>query len=109
MSNATTQATTIPISTTTSEAIYLGGEVLCGIAFPAAMTGTSVSFQVNIAGTYRAVYDDTGALLTVTVTASAFVPIYTDSFMGAKHLKIVSNASEAAARTLYVVARAMEG
>lgn len=104
--------------------IDLSTYVLVGIEFPAAMTGTGVTFQVsNDAGvydtygnfkvapvTYVPVYQGSG-VVTITKQNSTLVLLSTTErtldVMG-KYLQVVSQATEAAARTFkaYLVPRA---
>lgn len=87
---------------TASAAISLNGFVLCGIQVPAAFTGTAVSFQASVDGmTYQALHSTTsGTALSYTTAQGQFCAIDPKDFHGVNFLKIVSNASEGAARTL---------
>lgn len=93
----------IASSGTTSAAIDLGDDTLVGIIFPAAFTGTAVSLQMSdaIGGTYVTVQDGDGADLSLVATASKYVPINNLALTkGLRFIKIVSNDTEAAERTL---------
>lgn len=93
---------TIPASGTTSNALYLKGFELSGILLPATFTGTAVSFLASYDGTnfYPLKTTTAGTTLSYTVTQNTFAAIAPADFAGVLYLKIVSNATEAAARTL---------
>lgn len=104
---AVTQKVTVTIaaSGTTSAAVAVGAGVPVGIAFPAALTGTAVTFQVSQDGvTYRNLYD-AGAAYSVTFTASVYEGLKAALFAGAAFVKVVSNGTEAAERTIELVTR----
>jgi|SRR5882757_10712358 len=92
---------TIPISTSTSGIITTKGMCLCGIQLPASFTGTALTFTAATAvdGTYQAVYNKSG-LVSYTVAAGRYQAIDPLDFHGVQFMKIVSNGTEAAARTL---------
>ena len=96
-----TNTAVIPISTTTSDAITTNGLSLVGIYIPAAFTGTSLNFLVSetLGGTYVPLYNKSGEV-TYTVAPAQFLAIAPIDFYGVPFLKIVSNSSEAAARSL---------
>lgn len=100
-------STTIANGTTTSAEIPTGGLALCGINFPAAFTGTTVTFMVsNISGgTFVPLYNSAGAV-SYTIAQGRFYAIDPKDFQGVAFLKIVSGASEGALRTLLL---AMKG
>lgn len=91
---------TIANGGTVSAVIPTGGFALCGIAFPAAFTGTTVTFQAcdTASGTFLPVYNSAGAV-SYTVAQGRFVAIDPKDFQGVAFLKIVSGSSEGAART----------
>lgn len=98
------QAVTIASGGTTSGTIALRHFVLWGVVLPA-MTGTSLSFQVSADGvTYQALYDDAGdqVLLPIAGSRSYTLPAALAAW---PWCKIVSNAAEAAARELVLVAK----
>lgn len=92
---------TIPISQTESDALVTGGLTLCGIQLPATFTGTAISFEMcdTIGGTYVPMYNSAGAI-SYTVAASRYIAVDPKDFQGVQFLKIKSNATELAARTL---------
>lgn len=95
-------ATTIAASGTTTGVINTGGFALCGILFPAAFTGTTVTFQVSVDGTTFVSLKTTtsGTALSYTVAQGTFAAINPQDFQGVKYLKIVSGSTEGSARTL---------
>jgi hypothetical protein len=86
---------------TTSGIISTEGSSLCGIQLPAAFTGTSLTFLAAtvVGGPYQPVYNKSGQV-SYTVAAGQFIAIDPVDFYGIVFLKIVSNASEAGARSL---------
>jgi ABC-type Fe3+-hydroxamate transport system substrate-binding protein len=85
-----------------SEAESLG-LMLVGIVMPAAFTGTELAIHAGAtAGGTMAVYDDVGATVTVPVGTSRYVNMAWAK-LTAPYVKVVSNGTEAAARTLTLV------
>lgn len=91
----------IASSGTESEVIKTEGLSLCGIYFPAAFSGTAVTFLAcdTEGGTYLPVYVAAGAL-SYTVAQGHYVAIDPKDFQGINFLKIKSGSTEGAARTL---------
>jgi hypothetical protein len=94
-----------------SGAVDLGTNRLFAIVMPAAMTGTSLTFQASHDGsTYNNIYGDDGNELTYTTAASRYVVVSSPAkWVGVRYLKIRSGTSgapsaEGAARSLIVVA-----
>lgn len=88
---------------TESDAIAQQGFALCGILFPAAFTGTTVTFEAcdTVGGTYVPVKSSTsGTPLSYTVAQATYQAIDPKDFHGINFLKIKSGASEGAARSL---------
>jgi|TARA_E500000318_G_C3567554_1_gene216352 hypothetical protein len=103
-----TKAVTIDISesTTISTAVDTDGLLLSGIIFPAAMTGTAITFQVastNTGGTFKALKETDGTDVTYTVTADSHVRIDPSGWAGVGAIKIVSGSAEAADRVINLV------
>ncbi len=93
---------------TVSDAVDLGGLRPIALVTPAALTGTSFTFQSSVDGTtFVPVYDSSGSQVSVTVSTSRFVVLSPTSFAGVRHLKVVSGSAEGAARTIQIVARAI--
>lgn len=97
---------TIANGQTVSSAMGTRGYTMFGVMLPAAFTGTAISYQVcdTLGGSYQAVYNSAGSLISITVAQgrSYMIP---DDIKAWPFFKIVSNASEGAARSLKVVAR----
>lgn len=99
---------TIASGQTTSAEIDLSGTTLCGFILPSALTGTALGLQMtNVSGgTYVTAQDGTGVSLSVAVAAGVYVPITNLAVTaGLRFVKVVSNASEAAARSIVLVTR----
>lgn len=100
---------TIANGATTSDAISLEGYQIVAIQTPSAMTGTSLSFTTPYGdgSTYIAVYDDTNTQVTVTIAtgASRHYELSPAKYVSMDTVKVVSNGTEAAERTLYLVTR----
>lgn len=97
-------ATTIPISTTSTPELTTEGLSLVGIQLPATFTGTAVSFTVATAlaangGTYQEL-DNASGKVSYTVSGGKYIAINPQDFYGVLFFKIVSNATELAARAL---------
>lgn len=95
---------------TTSDPIDLVGTDLCGIEFPAAMTGTTMKLQMasSFNGTYKNVQKDEagGGDYVITVTAGKYVPLTNLAIpAGLRFIKLVSASAEAADRTLVLASR----
>ena len=84
----------------------VGTYTLVGIHVPS-MTGTGLSFKAakDSSATAQPVKKIDNSLYSVTISAAtaAYYPIDPTVFDGIEYLSIVSNASEAAQRTLYLV------
>lgn len=86
-----------------SSAIVCGGMALCGILFPAAFTGTALTFEVSdaIDGTFVPLKSTTsGSALSYTVAQGTYAAIDPKDFQGVQFLKVKSGTSEGALRTL---------
>lgn len=98
---------TIAISSTTTGAIDLGGTSLVGLQLPASLDATSLSFTVATAidGTYQTLIESSGSALSATVSAGKYLIVDPADFAGIRYMKIVSNATESAARTIECITR----
>jgi hypothetical protein len=95
---------------TTSDPIDLAGTDLCGIEFPAAMTGTNIKLLMasSFNGVYKTVQKDEvgGGDYTITVTANKYVPITNLAIpAGLRFIKLVSSSTEGADRALVLATR----
>ena len=101
-----TVTATIASSGTTSNACALGSLRLFGIITPAALTGTALTFLVSYDGvSFNPLYDANGSIVTVTVGVNRYIALDPTLYAAVTNLQIVSNASEAAARSLQLVLR----
>lgn len=99
---------TIASSASTSDAVDLFGNTLCGIYLPSSFDGTALSFTsaTTLNGTYQSLYKN-GAPLSETVAAGAYIRIDPSDFAGVQYLKITSNATESSERSLILAVRAL--
>lgn len=104
MSRVGTRTVTIASGQTVSGAVSLGGASLVGIITPAALTGTTLTFQASADGTtYVPVYTTAGVAASVTVAASRYTAVPPTTIPGAPYLKVVSGSAEGADRTITLV------
>lgn len=91
---------------TKSVAIENPRMALVGVITPAAMTGTSFSFEVSPDGsTYYPVYLEDGTLYSVPAAAGRYFQLSPGNTCGFQWVKLVSNAAEGAERTFIGVFR----
>lgn len=91
--------------TTSTSVIMERNRVPLAIVTPAALTGTTIKFQVALssdATTFYPLYDE-GTEYSVTVSTSRYVALNPDVFQGVSVMRLVSGSSEAASRTISVV------
>ena|SRR3990167_3423606 len=95
------ESATIANGATSSGAIPNAGWAIASVVTPSAFTGTAISFTVSDGqnGTFSALYDKTGTLVSVPTAASRATDLPAE-LMPHPWMKIVSNAAEGAARTL---------
>lgn len=87
------------IGAVTSSAVDLGFDALLGLFVPDDMAGTLLTFSVcdTDDGTYFSIRnDENGAVSLVISDTGAYYPLDPASFVGVRHMKIVSNAAETA-------------
>ncbi len=97
---------TIANGQTLSDAADLHGTSLVGFYMPAAWTAANITYkasQDNI--TFADIYDGSGNVKTSTVGASQFIPLDLSNFLGVRYLKLLSSASQGAARAITLVSR----
>lgn len=99
-----TLTATIPNGGTTSDSQTMPTTQYClGIQTPAAYTGTSISFQSSPDGvTFTPLYKE-ATQYSVVIGPSRSVSLDPTVMQSAKYLKIVSNATEAAARSVVLI------
>ena len=111
-SRATAQIVTIANGATSSGIIKVPSGHIVGVEFPAAMTGTSLTFQTasNESETFKNVYKSGGTTqLSVSKQDNGVVQIDVNDSIGImRFLKIVSNSSEGADRTLKLIIRNLD-
>lgn len=93
----------IPSAQTTSGEVDLRNSILVGFWCPAAMTGTTITATcAPVAGGTH------GAILgfSKTFVANQYIPLDPKDMQGVRFIKLVSNASEGAQRTLVLATRA---
>src|SRR3990167_3412769 len=106
LGNLTKNNCVIAISTTTSAAVDLQGLVICQLIIPSAFTGTAITFESSPDdGTYQALYNSSNTQLSITVGTSRTYNINPADFAGCRFLKIFSNDTETAARTIQIMTR----
>lgn len=99
---------TIANTETASNAVDLGSSCIVGFTVPASFDGANITLQVATAlnGTYRVLrHGDTGAVVTIPVTANTYVAVPYDEMQGLQFIKIVSDVAMTADRTVEVLAR----
>lgn len=96
----------VTIATTTSTTIDLGSKGFVGIIMPAAFTGTAITFTGSVDNsTFVALYNSDNSAFSITVSASRYYVLNPADFLGCRYVRIVSNATEGASRTLTVLTR----
>jgi hypothetical protein len=101
---------TIANNAQVSSAVDLGGYVLSGLILPATFTSTAITFQMGneTQGTYFDIYDSTNTQLSMTVTQGRSYLFQPSDFVGVRYLKIKSGSAEGGARTVTLIARAVQ-
>lgn len=96
------ESVVIAESGTTSSELVLHNRSVVAIEFPE-LTGTSVAVHgKNHAGTWEALYDEDGAAIAFTTPSNRLITVPPTKIMGMDSIKLVSNGTEVAARTIYV-------
>lgn len=101
---------TIANGATTSAAIDVpDGLSPVGFITPSSLTSTSMTFTVSVDGTnfYALKKNDGSASISYTVTTSSYYPMNPADWCGISNFKFVGGSSEAAARTILLVFRAL--
>ncbi len=99
-----TDTVTIAINTATSSSIQLQRNVPVMLYMASSFTGTAILFETSNDGgsTWKRLYFG-GADYQELVAANKSVPVRGGLFLGADHVRLVSNATELGARTISVV------
>jgi hypothetical protein len=109
--NPRTATVTIANGASLSGAMDLGERTLVGIVMPSAWTAASLTFQVSVDGTtYGNLYSAGGTEESATVGVSQVIRLASDSFLGARYVKIRSGTAGApvnqgAARTIILITK----
>lgn len=95
---------TIAISGTVSDAVLLYGATALAFQTPAALTGTSFTFQGSIdkGTTFKTIKDTTGAAISFTVAVDGSYPMDANVFAAYDQIKIVSGSTEVAERLILI-------
>lgn len=91
---------------TTSDAIELSGQTVCGFLMPGTFAGTSFTVQVcdTKDGTYLTLRDSSAAI-SYTSTTSVYIRANPQDFAGVRFMRIVSGSSEAAGTVVKLAVR----
>lgn len=86
----------------------LGG-VLVGIITPSVLSGANFTFEVSTeeTGVYKTYYNSAGSIVQVAVGADRHIGQLPADFAGTEFIKVVSDTSEAAERSIQLVFRGM--
>jgi hypothetical protein len=104
--NVTATPASILSGQTVGVAVSLAGVSILGIVTPAALTGTTITFQVSADGTtYVPLYDGTNTLVSFTVAVSRGYYLDPIIFASWRFVKLVSGAAEAADRVITLLVR----
>jgi len=100
---------TIASGQTVSTALSVAGMDLVAVLIPSVFTGTTITFQGSIDGsTFSALYNHDGTAYSLTnVAASRLIQFTANDFIGMNYIKLVSNSSEGADRTIICSLRAI--
>ena len=99
---------TIQSGQTKSDIINLKGVTFKTLILPAAFDGTSLTFEISDDGaTFYPYYNVNNIQLAITCTQGRAYGLAAIDFYSIQYLKIVSNASETAARSLKLLTRAI--
>ena len=97
-----TRIVTIAASGTKTDAIDLGTARLAGVQIPAAWDAANITLEVSADGiTFVPLYDQAGSIVTLTVggTSRVVQAPFVD-LIAYRHIKIVSTATQTAARSI---------
>lgn len=100
---ALTDKVTIATGTTSTGLSMTRNRVPVAILTPAALTGTSMTFQASLDGTNFYDLYNGSTQYSVTVAASRYIALNPDVFQGVAFIRLVSGSSEAASRDIYVI------
>lgn len=88
-----------------SAALNLLSTTLCGLYLPAAFTGANITFQGSYDGTNFFAVKKDGAAVSVAFAASSYIVLQPSDFAGLNQIKVVSDGTEGASRTIVAALR----
>lgn len=109
----TVQTATIANGASLSAAVDLAGNVLCGIAMPAAWTAAGLTFQASTDNaTWLEYTDATGVAIGAVVAQGQFIQLDPSTWAGVRYIKVRSGTlaaavNQGAARALGLVTKAI--
>jgi hypothetical protein len=97
----------VALNGTKSAAGDMRGATFCGVAIPAEIDGTNMTFETSIDGTnyYPVLNPDTGSEYSVPVVASKITPVNISYFYHARFIKAVFASVQTAARTVKLLSK----
>lgn len=105
-SNFDVDAVTIALNASTSSTHDLMTNGFVGFIIPSAFTGTAITFTGSADGTnFFALYNSDNSAFSITVSTSRYYCLNPADFLGMRYVRLVSNGTEAAARTITVISR----
>lgn len=108
MSRVTTHDLTIASSGSTSTSVEIDDRLPVGLQMPAALTGTAYNIQVSYDGTNFYTLNSSGSAVALTHSNSAIERLVPADYAMAKHIRFVSDGTEASERTLTLWVRSEE-
>ena len=109
MARNVTKLATIANGQTASDAVNTDTQLLSGILFPSAFTGSTVTFKFSTDGsTWKDVKETDGSAVSYTVSADDVIRIDPSgwAFASSGYIQVVSGSSEGAERKIKLIFRA---
>ncbi len=98
-------AVTIANAATQSSVHDLEGDTLVGFYTPAALTGTTITFEATRDGSNFFPVRNASGQISYTVTTSQYYAVNPSDFAGVRQVRLVSGSAEGAARTITLACR----